>query len=98
MEMFRQVHAKIGSSMRLKADAAFRDLSEVFADSEELVFIDYCHTTELANARIASLIADGVIAKLEARVSEQRKSRPPRWRSGAAVSKLTGATIPFATL
>ncbi len=77
VEMFRQVHAKIGSSMRLKADAAFRDLSEVFADSEELVFIDYCHTTELANARIASLIADGVIAKLE-RGSASSENRDPQ--------------------
>jgi lysophospholipase L1-like esterase len=60
-EMFRQVHTKIGSSTQLKADTAFRDLSAVFADSEGLVFIDYCHITERANARIASLMADEVI-------------------------------------
>jgi hypothetical protein len=60
-DMFRQVHAKIGSSSQLKTDTAFRDLSEVFADSEGLVFIDYCHTTELANARIAFLMAERVI-------------------------------------
>jgi lysophospholipase L1-like esterase len=60
-EMFRQVHTGIGSSSQLKADTAFRDLSGAFADYEGMVFIDYCHITELANARIASLMADGVI-------------------------------------
>ena len=44
----------------LPSDLAFQDLSGIFADSNELVFIDYCHTTESANARIASEIAERV--------------------------------------
>jgi hypothetical protein len=60
-DMFRQVYAKIGSSSQLKTETAFRDLSGAFADSEGLVFIDYCHITELANARIAFLMAERVI-------------------------------------
>ena len=48
---------RIKSSPRLKADPAFRDLSTIFDSTEGLVFIDYCHTTEAANARIASEMA-----------------------------------------
>jgi lysophospholipase L1-like esterase len=76
-EMFRQVHARIGSSSQLKADTAFRDLSEIFAESEGLVFIDYCHITELANARIASLMADGVIQAFE-RPTPSGRNRVPQ--------------------
>ena len=43
---------------------AFHDLSDLFADSHELVFIDYCHTTESANARIATAIAEDITAML----------------------------------
>ena len=44
----------------LKADPAFHDLSEIFVDEKNLVFIDYCHTTETANARIAEQMAAAV--------------------------------------
>ena len=44
------------------SDPSFHDLSGIFDDSESLVFIDYCHTTESANPRIAEAIADDVIA------------------------------------
>jgi lysophospholipase L1-like esterase len=50
---FRAVYEKIRVSPDLRADTAFRDLSGIFAGEQELVFIDYCHTTESANARIA---------------------------------------------
>ena len=45
----------------LKADPAFHDLSGIFADEKKLVFIDYCHTTESANARIAEQMAAAVL-------------------------------------
>jgi lysophospholipase L1-like esterase len=64
--MFRAVQTRIRASSRLKADAAFHDASTVFDDSDGLVYIDYCHTTEAANARIATAIADGVIESLRA--------------------------------
>jgi lysophospholipase L1-like esterase len=50
---FRAVYEKIRMSPDLHDDAAFRDLSGIFGDEQKLVFIDYCHTTESANARIA---------------------------------------------
>ena len=82
-EMFRQVHARIASSSQLKADTAFRDLSEIFAESEGLVFIDYCHITEQANARIASLMADGVIQAFE-RATPSGRNRVPQGGGPAA--------------
>jgi lysophospholipase L1-like esterase len=59
--MFRAVHTRIRASAQLQADTAFQDLSAIFADSDGLIFIDYCHTTEFANRRIAAVLADRVI-------------------------------------
>jgi hypothetical protein len=50
---FRAVYEQVRMSPKLKTDPAFRDLSGIFGDMQKLVFIDYCHTTESANARIA---------------------------------------------
>jgi hypothetical protein len=62
--MFREVHARVGSSTVLRADQAFHNLKGIFGDSRDLVFIDYCHTTEIANRRIAAAIVEDVIAAL----------------------------------
>ena len=62
--MFRAVYDRIQTSPELKADPAFHDLSGIFDGTEGLVFIDYCHTTESANARIAAAMADRVIEGL----------------------------------
>ena len=59
---FRAVYEKIRASDALRADPAFHDMSDIFADQTSLVFIDYCHTTESANARIASQMAEAVAA------------------------------------
>jgi len=62
--MFRAVYTRIQASPELKTNPAFHDLSGIFDDTEGLVFIDYCHTTESANARIAAVMADRVIEGL----------------------------------
>ena len=62
------------TSPRLKSDAAFRDLSTIFDDTEGLVFIDYCHTTEAANARIASAMAANVLGVLSSRAPAAPKA------------------------
>ena len=62
--MFRAVYTRIQASPELKPDPAFHDLSGIFDGTEGLVFIDYCHTTESANARIAAVMADRVIEGL----------------------------------
>ncbi len=68
--MFRDVLWEVRDSTDL-SDPAFHDLSDLFADTTELVFIDYCHTTESANARIASAIAEDVAAVLRSLRSRQ---------------------------
>jgi lysophospholipase L1-like esterase len=62
--MFRAVYERIRASPELKTEAAFHDLSGIFDATEGLVFIDYCHTTERANGRIAEAMADRVIEGL----------------------------------
>ena len=56
------MYEKIRTSPNLKADPAFHDMSGIFADEKKLVFIDYCHTTETANARIAEQMAAALAA------------------------------------
>jgi hypothetical protein len=53
---FREVYAAVQGSTELGADPHFHDLSRLFAETQELIFIDYCHTTENANERIAGAI------------------------------------------
>jgi lysophospholipase L1-like esterase len=54
--IFEEVLRRVAENTELKADPAFHDLSGIFADSDALVFIDFCHTTEKGNARIAEVI------------------------------------------
>ncbi len=67
------VYSRIRTSPQLESDAAFRDLSNIFDDAEGLVFIDYCHTTETANARIASEMAATVVNALSSPAPADRK-------------------------
>ena len=68
-----EVYGYVRSSAQLKADPEFRDLSTIFDDTEGLVFIDYCHTTEAANARIASAMAATVVEALARPTPDSRK-------------------------
>jgi lysophospholipase L1-like esterase len=62
---FRKVYERISESRELKTDPAFHDLSQTFVDEKSLAFIDYCHTTEIANARIAETMAAAVVSSKE---------------------------------
>ncbi len=79
--MFREVHSRISASSTLRSDPAFRDLSGIFGDSRNLVFIDYCHTTESANLRIAAAIVEDVVEAL--RRATLLESKPGRSSSEA---------------
>jgi len=79
--IFRDVHSRISASSTLRSDPAFRDLSGIFGDSRNLVFIDYCHTTESANLRIAAAIVEDVIEAL--RRALLAESKPGRSASEA---------------
>lgn len=65
--LFRDVYKRVRDSSELKGDSSFHDLSPLFEAESELVFIDYCHTTEAGNARIAAPIADALAKAIEAR-------------------------------
>jgi hypothetical protein len=60
-----EVLDRIAHKSELTADPAFHNASVVFADTEQLVFIDFCHTTEAANARLARVMTEHVIKALE---------------------------------
>jgi lysophospholipase L1-like esterase len=60
------VYGLMKSSPQLKSEAAFHDLSRIFDDTQGLAFIDYCHTTETANAQIASAMSEKVLEALVA--------------------------------
>ncbi len=62
--MFRAVLLELHASTLPRGNTAFHDLSDLFSNSHDLVFIDYCHTTESANARIAHAIAEDITAML----------------------------------
>jgi hypothetical protein len=62
--IFGEVRAAIRHSPGLQEADSFRDLSGFFADSKGLVFIDYCHTTETANGRIAAAMAADLVKLL----------------------------------
>ena len=68
-----EVYSRIKNSPQLESDPAFRNLSTIFDSTEGLVFIDYCHTTEAANARIASEMAAMAVKALTQTPPADRK-------------------------
>jgi lysophospholipase L1-like esterase len=83
--MFRDVLRRVREPSILGSHPAFHDLTGIFDDTDSLVFIDYCHTTESADARIAKMIANDVTRLLHSFRSETRNpeeaSGRPRSRS-----------------
>jgi lysophospholipase L1-like esterase len=59
--LFRRVRVAIGRSTELVSAPNFFDLTDVFEDTDSLVFLDFCHTTEEANATIASMLLSRMI-------------------------------------
>jgi lysophospholipase L1-like esterase len=72
-----EVYEAIRTSPDIGAERSFHDLSRIFADSRELIFIDYCHTTESANDRIAAVIAGHALDVLRAAAGNRRRGEPP---------------------
>jgi lysophospholipase L1-like esterase len=75
-ELFSAVYEAIRNSSELRAHPMFHDLSREFRHSEELVFIDYCHTTESGYERIAQAMLGPVEAALRARSSLPNRPAP----------------------
>lgn len=63
--IFNAATDAIPRSPHLRDRPAFHDLTRIFDDDPNLVYIDYCHTTESANARLAGEIARAVVPLLD---------------------------------
>ncbi len=58
--LFTEVHGQLERADELVSNRGFVNLSGFFSETESLQFLDFCHTTEEANARIAAVL----VAKL----------------------------------
>ncbi|WP_165069205.1 SGNH/GDSL hydrolase family protein [Paludisphaera rhizosphaerae] len=65
--IFERVGAELEKRESLKSRSDFLDLRPLFKDSPDLIFIDYCHTTERANAQIAERLTTPVLERLSGR-------------------------------
>ena len=59
--MFQDLRTMIAQEKQLTSDPAFINLCEIFKGTKALVFLDFCHTTEEANARIAGVLVTKLI-------------------------------------
>jgi hypothetical protein len=59
--LFSEVHRQLERADALASNPAFLNLSGIFSDTDSLEFLDYCHTTEDANARIASVLVSKLL-------------------------------------
>ncbi len=62
--IFRAVHEQLKKSPELASAADYHDLSALFDNQSDGAFIDYCHTTEKANERIADLMREAILEAL----------------------------------
>jgi hypothetical protein len=59
--LFTAVHRQLERSDELLSNPAFLNLSGFFSTDESLQFLDFCHTTEAANGRIASVLVSKLL-------------------------------------
>lgn len=60
--MFLDIYKQVEDEPALSADKHWHNISEIFGDSADLLYTDFCHTTERGNAIIARRMADDVTA------------------------------------
>jgi hypothetical protein len=56
--MFLEIHELLAKDATLSAAADFQNLTGLFKDRDSLVFLDFCHTTEAANAEVAKVLME----------------------------------------
>jgi lysophospholipase L1-like esterase len=66
-DMFRHVHNALDQTVDLNSNPDFWNLHEVFKQTQPLVFLDFCHTTEAANESIARMLVERMIPRMKAR-------------------------------
>lgn len=56
---------------------SYYDISDLFYDEKEPVFIDYCHVSEYANTEIAKRMAKDLVSILESAGEDEKKNSTP---------------------
>jgi len=59
--LFTEVHWQLDHTDALVSDPGFLNLSGIFSESDSLQFLDFCHTTAEANARIAGVLVSKLL-------------------------------------
>jgi len=59
--LFTEVHRQLERADALVSNPDFLNLSGIFSEADSLQFLDYCHTTEVANARIAGVLVSKLL-------------------------------------
>ena len=59
--LFKEVHRQLEQADALVSNPGFLNLSGIFSDSDAIQFLDYCHTTEEANGRIAGVLVSKLL-------------------------------------
>ncbi len=59
--LFMEVHHQLERADALVSNPDFLNLSGIFSETESLQFLDFCHTTEAANSRIASVLVSRLL-------------------------------------
>ncbi len=59
--LFTEVHRQLERADALVSNPVFLNLSGIFLEDDSLQFLDFCHTTEDANARIAGMLVSKLL-------------------------------------
>ena len=78
--IFLDVYKQIEAERALQSNTRWHDISQIFGDSPEVFYSDYCHLTERGNAVVAARMTDDVAAIAGAQDSDraepvERKSK-----------------------
>lgn len=76
--IFLDVYKQIETEPELESNERWHNISQIFGDSPDLLYTDYCHLTERGNAVIAKRIADDVAAIAGAKKGDPAESAKPR--------------------
>ncbi|MGO8900064.1 MAG: SGNH/GDSL hydrolase family protein [Isosphaeraceae bacterium] len=61
ISLFSEVHRQLERADALVSNSGFLNLSGIFSETESLQFLDFCHTTEEANSRIAGVLVSRIL-------------------------------------
>ena len=75
--LFTEVHRQLERINALVSDPDFLNLSEIFSEADSLQFLDFCHTTEEANARIASVLVSKLLETAKVGPEALAQAGPP---------------------